>query len=175
MTAPDLLILVDSLDREIGFCEKTPAHAAPLLHRAFSVFLVDASGRLLLQKRAAGKYHSGGLWANSCCSHPRRGEALMDAAHRRLQEELGVDCPLAEIGSFVYCHRFADDLFEYEYDHVLIGCFDGPVSPNPEEIETTAWCAQQTLLDALRCHPERFAPWFLTAAPMVLAHLQKQP
>ena len=171
MQTNDLLILVDLLDRETGFADKAQAHRAPMLHRAFSIFLHDG-GRLLLQKRADGKYHSGGLWANSCCSHPRKGEALMDAAQRRLYEELGTDCPLEELGSFVYYHRFADELYEYEYDHVLLGRCAGPFSPNPAEIAETAWLTPAELNEALLHQPERFAPWFRTACPMVLAHLE---
>ena len=172
MQTNDQLILVDLFDRETGHADKAQAHRAPLLHRAFSVFLYDG-GRLLLQKRAPGKYHSGGLWANSCCSHPRRGETLTDAAHRRLREELGADCPLQEIGAFVYYHRFAGDLYEYEYDHVLLGRCGGPFSPDPAEIAETAWFTPEALNEALLCEPERFAPWFRTACPMVLSHLAR--
>ena len=166
------LILVDALDRPIGSAAKGEAHAAPLLHRAFSVFLCDGE-RLLLQKRAAGKYHSGGLWANACCSHPRCGEDTVQSAQLRLTEELGMTCPLGEIGSFVYYHRFAADLYEYEYDHVLLGQYAGPLSPDPGEIEMLRWVTAAELTQELREHPERFAPWFITAAPMVLRHLSR--
>ncbi|MBQ3301101.1 MAG: isopentenyl-diphosphate Delta-isomerase, partial [Eggerthellaceae bacterium] len=134
----DRIILVDEQDREVGSEEKLTAHRTPLLHRAFSIFLYDDTGeepRLLLQQRAYGKYHSGGLWANSCCSHPRVGEVLAEATVRRLQEELGVaGVALTEVGSFVYCHKFRDDLYEHEFDHVFVGRYAGPVKPNPEEI-----------------------------------------
>ena len=131
----DNLILVDVFDNPIGMADKRRAHTVPLLHRAFSVFLINDRGELLLQKRASGKYHSGGLWANACCSHPRIGEETIPSAEARLMEELGVTCPLREIGCFVYLHRFHDALYEYEYDHVLIGRHCGPFTPNPEEIE----------------------------------------
>lgn len=164
----DNLILVDVLDAPIGTAEKREAHAAPLLHRAFSVFLTDGTGRLLLQKRAAGKYHSGGLWANACCSHPRWGEQTIPSAEARLWEELGVTCPLREVGSFVYLHRFAEKLYEYEYDHVLLGRYAGDFAPDPQEIEALRWVTPAELSTELRQSPERFAPWLITAAPMVL-------
>ena len=173
----DRIILVDPLDREIGSAEKLEAHRKPLLHRAFSIFLVDREGgRMLLQRRAEGKYHSGGLWANSCCSHPRVGEALQPAARRRLREELGVELagPLWEWGSFVYCHRFAPDLYEYEYDHVLVGDYRGEATPDPEEIGAVEWVTFSRLERELVEEPQKFAPWFFTAAPLVLRGLRER-
>ena len=167
------LILVDSWDNPIGTAGKGEAHARPMLHRAFSVFLSDEEGRLLLQKRALGKYHSGGLWANSCCSHPRAEEETISSAELRLMEELGVTCPLREIGSFIYFHRFRDTLYEYEYDHVRLGRCSGPFAPDPEEIAELRWVTPIQLADELRSAPEQFAPWFLTAAPMVLRELKQ--
>ena len=153
----DNLILVDVFDNPIGTADKRRAHTVPLLHRAFSVFLINDRGELLLQKRASGKYHSGGLWANACCSHPRVGEESI---------------PLREIGCFVYLHRFHDALYEYEYDHVLIGRHCGPFTPDSEEIEELRWVTPAQLTEELRTTPERFASWFLTAAPMVLRFLE---
>ena len=164
----DNLILVDVFDNPIGTADKRRAHTVPLLHRAFSVFLINDRGELLLQKRASGKYHSGGLWANACCSHPRVGEESIPSAEARLTEELGVTCPLREIGCFVYLHRFHDALYEYEYDHVLIGRHCGPFTPDSEEIEELRWVTPAQLTEELRTTPERSASWFLTAAPMVL-------
>ena len=169
----DNLILVDVFDNPIGTADKRRAHTVPLLHRAFSVFLINVRGELLLQKRASGKYHSGGLWANACCSHPRIGEETIPSAEARLMEELGVTCPLREIGCFVYLHRFHDALYEYEYDHVLIGRHCGPFTPDSEEIEDLRWVTPAQLTEELRTTPERFASWFLTAAPMVLRQLAK--
>lgn len=166
----DRLILVDSLDRPISSEYKMNAHLKPLLHRAFSVFLVSGD-RILIQRRALHKYHSGGLWANSCCSHPRLGEELMDAVPRRLMEELGVCCPVKEIGSFVYFHRFNENLYEYEYDHVLIGHYEGEIRPNPDEIAQTLWVDSAWLEQDLREHPEIYSVWFHTACPMVLKAL----
>lgn len=169
----DNLILVDVFDNPIGTADKRRAHTVPLLHRAFSVFLINDLGELLLQKRASGKYHSGGLWANACCSHPRVGEESIPSAEARLMEELGVTCPLREIGCFVYLHRFHDALYEYEYDHVLLGRHCGPFTPDSEEIEKLRWVTPAQLTEELRTTPERFASWFLTAAPMVLRQLAK--
>lgn len=166
------LILVDVWDRPIGTTGKMEAHTAPLLHRAFSVFLINDCGELLLQKRAPGKYHSGGLWANACCSHPRVGEETIPSAEARLMEELGITCPLREIDSFVYLHRFHEALYEYEYDHVLLGRHCGPFTPDPEEIEELRWVTPTQLAEELRTTPERFASWFLTATPMVLRSLE---
>lgn len=165
------LVLVDYDDREIGTADKQEAHCRPLLHRAFSVFLVDQEGRILLQKRAEGKYHSGGFWANACCSHPRAGEELLPSAEARLHEELGMSCPLWELGSFIYCHRFAEDLCEYELDHVLLGRYSGNFTPDPDEIEELRWVTQEELKEELLHCPEHFAVWFFTAAQIVLRAL----
>lgn len=173
----DKLILVDPLDRPVGTASKEEAHARPLLHRAFSIFLVEPrSGRLLLQQRAEGKYHSGGLWANSCCSHPREGETVAEAARRRLEEELGI-CPppsLEQTGTFLYFHAFSPRLFEYEYDHVLLGRYGGELRPDPAEIARTAWVDPPRLRQALLEYPEAFAPWFFSAAAMVLERLERR-
>ena len=171
------LILVDTFDRPVGVASKADAHRRPMLHRAFSVFLVDDSGeepRLLLQKRALCKYHSGGLWTNSCCSHPRRGETTLEAAGRRLEEEMGVrpDGPLREIGSFLYYHAFGPELFEYEYDHVLLGRYRGDPSPDPEEASETAWAALSELNEGMLRAPGSFTPWFFTAAAMTISYLR---
>lgn len=174
----DRIILVDGQDREIGSEEKLTAHRTPMLHRAFSIFLYDDSGEepmILLQQRAFDKYHSGGLWANSCCSHPRVSEPLEKAAARRLEEELGVTgVPLTEIGSFVYFHRFRDDLYEYEYDHVFVGPYSGEVLPDSKEIARVRWMPVSELKEELGLcgapHPARsqFAPWFHKAAACAL-------
>ena len=131
MTNSPQVQLVDLFDRPCGSAEKLAAHRQPLLHRAFSVFLYHEDA-LLLQQRAWQKYHCGGLWANTCCSHPQPGEALPAAAHRRLREELAIDCPLTEIGSFVYYHPFANGLYEYEYDHIFVGSWHGTAQPDPQ-------------------------------------------
>ncbi|HEX7957304.1 MAG TPA: isopentenyl-diphosphate Delta-isomerase, partial [Pyrinomonadaceae bacterium] len=119
--ASEQLILVDADDRELGAGEKLEVHRAGALHRAFSVFVFDGRGRLLMQRRAAGKYHSGGLWSNTACGHPRPGEATRAAARRRLREEMGLDCELSAAFEFVYRAELGDSLVEHEYDHVFVG------------------------------------------------------
>ena len=165
----DLLVLVDGLDREIGTASKIQAHVEGLLHRAFSVVLVrngDSGVELLLSRRAEGKYHSSGLWANSCCSHPRAGEALLDAACRRVREELGCEAvDLHEIGAFAYRAEFESGLSEHEYDHVILGRFAGSLSLDPTEVGETRWIGIDALAAELAEHPKHFSAW----APMVLS------
>ena len=169
----DMLICVDALDRQIGTAEKLCCHREGLLHRAFSVFLFDGS-RILLQRRALNKYHSGGKWANACCSHPRDGESLEEAVPRRLREELGIECRCKEIGSFVYRHCFENGLTEYEYDHVFLGNFEGRLYPSPEEIMDVKWFKIKEMISLANDKADMFAPWFITAFPMVLKHLLAQ-
>ena len=165
----DELILVDGLDRVVGSATKWQAHAERLLHRAFSVVLVregDQGPELLLSQRALEKYHSGGLWANSCCSHPRLGEEVLDAAYRRVKEELGCEArDLHELDSFVYFEAFANGLAEHEYDHVLVGRPAGDVSPDPSEVMAVRWVSVDDVAAERADHPERFSAW----APMVLS------
>src|SRR5918997_6014944 len=125
------VILVDERDRVLGASGKLRAHREGALHRAFSVFVFDGEGRLLLQKRARGKYHSAGLWSNTACGHPRPGEATREAARRRLREEMGFDCGLREAFQFLYRAELGGALVEHEYDHVLIGAHEGDPSPDP--------------------------------------------
>ena len=168
----DELILVDGLDRQIGVATKERAHRDGLLHRAFSVLLVRGEGETaeyLVSQRAPGKYHSAGLWANSCCSHPRVGEELLDAAYRRTREELGCTAvDLHEIGAFCYRAVFPDGLCEYEFDHVIVGRMDGTPAPDPTEVSATRWVARDALAAELAAHPERFAPWAFTVFSLAL-------
>ncbi|MGI6229894.1 MAG: isopentenyl-diphosphate Delta-isomerase [Tractidigestivibacter sp.] len=177
----DQMVLVDVFDRQVGTAEKLECHKLGLLHRAFSLFLVDSKGRILLQKRALGKYHSGGLWTNTCCSHPREGEDVRQAAARRVNREMGISgiraSDLREIGSFVYRHDFRPEggtVIEFELDHVLLGFWEGECSPNPEEVSQTAWVSQDELARLLTVEPERFTTWLFTAAPMALRELRKE-
>ena len=167
--AEEQVILVDADDREIGTLGKLAAHEnGGVRHRAFSVFIVDPQGRWLLQRRAADKYHFPGLWTNACCSHPRPGEATADAAHRRLREELGFDCPLTERFQFEYrATSAAEGLTEHELDHVFTGTWAGPVAPDPEEVETTRWVEPKALDAEVRARPETFTPWFKLALERV--------
>lgn len=154
------LILVDSRNRPIGTAEKHAAHVAGLLHRAFSIFLVDADGRMVLQKRHAQKYHSGGLWANACCGHPRPGERTLAAAQRRLGEELGVTLRLQPGFSTRYQTRFANGLTENEIVQVYFGLAPARFVPNPEEVVEITSVHLSELLADVRTVPERYAFWF---------------
>lgn len=140
--------------------EKMEAHYKGVLHRAFSVILLNSKGELLLQKRAAGKYHSAGLWTNTCCSHPRPGEDNIDAAKRRLQEEMGIDCDLTEAFSFTYKADLGEGLFEHEFDHVFTGSFSGKPDINPEEVADWLYMAPEMIALDLKEHPEEYTYWF---------------
>lgn len=171
----DLLILVDGLDRQVGTATKEQAHFGSLLHRAFSVVLTregTEGTEILLSQRAEGKYHSAGLWANSCCSHPRAGEQTIEAAYRRVTEELGLQATgLAEIDSFVYRAEFDNGLTEFEYDHVLLGTCSGTLAPDPSEVSATRWVSMDDLAAELVEHPERFCAWAFMVLSIALRHL----
>jgi isopentenyl-diphosphate delta-isomerase len=165
------VILVTSDDREYGTCEKLKAHQEGLLHRAFSIFIFNSENKMLLQQRALNKYHSGGLWTNACCSHPRPGEPVLKAAERRLFEEMGFRTPLQAAFSFLYHADVGQGLIEHEYDHVFLGKYDGPIdNTNPEEVHTYRWQDVSALVDDVKSTPELFTAWFLIALPKVLAH-----
>jgi len=153
------VILVDHQDREIGTMDKIEAHRQGQLHRAFSVLIFNSRGELLLQKRADTKYHCGGMWTNACDGHPRPGETTVDAAHRRLREELGFDCPLEEIHRFTYRVELDHGLEEHEIDHVFVGRYDGIPTPNPDEASEIRWIDWATLEQELRDAPDRYAAW----------------
>ncbi|MDQ3697835.1 MAG: isopentenyl-diphosphate Delta-isomerase [Gemmatimonadota bacterium] len=158
--AEERVILVDENDVETGTAEKLHAHRQRLLHRAVSVFVLDTRGTVLLQRRAAGKYHSGGLWSNTCCSHPRPGEPVEAAATRRLREEMGLECPLRHAFTFTYAATLDGGLHEHEYDHVFVGTTDA--DPRPDPIEVSEW-RRVSLTDLRRdlaAHPERYVAWF---------------
>ena len=138
------------------------------MHRAFSVFIFNSEGQLLLQQRAFEKYHSGGLWTNTCCSHPRLGEKTMDAAHRRLQEEMGMDCEITELFQFSYRHEFENGLIENEYDHVFLGVSDEVPIVNPEEVATFRYIDLDALLLELFEQPDSYTPWFKICLEQVL-------
>lgn len=159
--------LVDTADQPRGQAAKGDAHRAPMLHRAFSVFLYH-DNQMLIQRRAAEKYHSGGLWSNSCCSHPRPEETLEEAVQNRMQLELGIAPAVEEIFQFTYYCRFREDLYEYEYDHVFIGKFDGQPILNPEEASDARWITLEALERELVERPQDYSVWFLSAAPWVI-------
>lgn len=161
-TMEDLLILVDLNDQQIGTAGKLRAHQKGLLHRAFSIFLFDREARVLLQQRADGKYHSPGLWSNTCCGHPRLGEKTVDAAKRRLTEEMGLACELAERFTFTYQAQVSQALMEYEYDHVFVGISDATPNPAPDEAKAWRWVHPLDLQDELDNAPDTFTIWFRT-------------
>jgi isopentenyl-diphosphate delta-isomerase len=152
------VILVDQRDRPAGEAEKLEVHRQGRLHRAFSVFVLDVLGRVLLQRRAAGKYHSGRLWSNTCCGHPRPGEDIRAAAERRLAEEMGFQCPLEPAGAFIY-RAALGDLVEHEYDHVFRGRFDGDPRPDPAEVEAWQWMPLEALEAGLAARPGDYTVW----------------
>ena len=167
------LILVDRDYKETGTAEKMEAHREAKLHRAFSVFVLNSSGQLMLQKRAAHKYHSPGLWSNTCCSHPRPGEGVLDAAHRRLKEEMGFDTGLQEAFSFVYKIKFDKDLWEHEFDHVIVGRFDGRPDTDPEEVGDWKWADLDKLKKDMEDNPERYTYWFRVSFDKFLDFVEK--
>lgn len=154
------LVLVDEADREVGTEEKLAAHRAGLLHRAFSIVVLNRPGELLLQRRAASKYHSGGRWTNACCGHPRPEEPLEVAAHRRLREEMGFDCELSRLSVLRYSARLDQGLVENEVDHVLVGRWDGTPRPDPREAEGWRWIAGGALRARIAEAPQEFTVWF---------------
>ncbi|MFA6047467.1 MAG: isopentenyl-diphosphate Delta-isomerase [Parcubacteria group bacterium] len=153
------VILVDEKDNSVGEAEKLEAHKKGLLHRAFSIFIFNSKGELLLQKRAKAKYHSGGLWSNTCCSHPAPKKNILDEAHRRLKEEMGIDCELKEIYTFIYKAKLNNDLTEYEYDHVFAGRYDENPKPNSDEVEDWKWVNLDWLAEDIKNNPQNYTYW----------------
>jgi isopentenyl-diphosphate delta-isomerase len=154
------VILVDEFDNDLGVMEKILAHKNALLHRAFSVFVFNEKGQLLLQRRALTKYHSPGLWTNTCCSHPRPNEITYDAANRRLKEEMGFECELAYQFNFVYKAELDQGLTEHEFDHVFFGIYNGAVNPNAEEVLDYKFVDVQEVLLDMDANPEKYTVWF---------------
>jgi isopentenyl-diphosphate Delta-isomerase len=159
----DYVVLVDENDNEIGIAEKMEAHEKALLHRAFSVFIFNSQGQMLLQQRAAHKYHSPNLWTNSCCSHPRPNESVIDAAKRRLKEEIGLSVKLEKKFDFVYRTDFDNNLTEYEYDHVFIGYSNNDPKINPEEVRNFKWKTVSEIKTDIILFPNTFTSWFKIA------------
>ncbi len=172
MTAPEHIILVDEHDHETGIIEKMTAHEQNLLHRAFSIFIFHQFNGLniLLQQRALHKYHSPGLWTNTCCSHPRPNETVLAAGARRLNEEFGFTVPLRQLGWFHYNAHFPNGLSENEIDHVLIGEITDLtlIQPNPQEINAYRWISPAQLRQEIRELPEQFTPWLEQALEIAL-------
>lgn len=161
------VILVNETDEVTGVAGKMEAHQKGLLHRAFSVFVFNSEGKMLLQQRAIGKYHSGGLWTNACCSHPAPGQDSQEAAQKRLQEEMGFDIPVTRIFDFVYKADFENGLTEYEFDHVFAGRYDGPVDYNKEEVMDICYRTIEDIRGGLKTSPQSFTVWFHLAFPKI--------
>lgn len=154
------VILVNENDEKIGLMPKMEAHEKGVLHRAFSVFIFNESNQLLLQQRAFGKYHSPGLWTNTCCSHQRDGETSLEAGKRRLQEEMGFTAPLRETTSFIYKAPFDNGLTEHELDHILIGNFSGLPEINEDEVASWKWMSLEAVKEDIAMNPDQYTAWF---------------
>ncbi len=165
------VVLVNEQDEAVGRMEKLTAHQAGLLHRAFSVFVFHSDGRLLLQRRAVTKYHSGGLWTNTCCGHPRPDETTGDAAARRLWEEMRIDPALTERFSFTYRAELDSGLVEHEVDHVFFATHDDGADPDPEEADSWRYLHPLDVDEELQAHPERYTTWFKLCWTEVKQHL----
>ena len=174
-----MMVLVDEQDQVLGVEEKLKAHQLGLLHRAFSVFIYrkcledKETVEFLLQQRHVDKYHCGGLWTNTCCSHPRLNEDIVLAGQRRLKEEMSIDLPLRKVGSFKYKAIFENGLTEHEFDHVLVGEYDGlqPIVLDPNEAQDYRWISKERLLRELDLYAEHYTPWLKQALNLVLEDL----
>lgn len=166
------VILVDEHDVPTGTMEKMEVHQKALLHRAFSVFVFNEKGELLLQKRADKKYHSGGLWTNACCSHPKPGEETLYAAQVRLQEEMGFNTELKKAFDFIYKAPFDNGLTEYEFDHVFIGTYNGDIMPDADEVSDYCFKPVEEIKHSIQSHPQKYTEWFKIAFTKMEAYLQ---
>lgn len=154
--------------------EKMLAHERAELHRAISIFIFNEQGEMLLQQRAEKKYHSGGLWTNACCSHPRPGEEIDAAAARRLKEELGFETPLTKVFDFIYKASFDNGLTEYEFDHVFIGKYEGTIQPNINEVQDHCYKSIDEIERSLHNEPDKYTAWFHLAFPRIHEWIQKK-
>ena len=167
------VILVDENDNQVGVMPKLEAHQKGLLHRAFSVFIFNSKYELLLQKRASSKYHSGGLWTNTCCSHPREGEEILDAAKRRLIEEMGIDTSLRKVHDFIYKAELDNDLTEHEFDHVLYGIYNEDPIINEDEADDFKWIDMDSLNEDIKTNADNYTIWFKIAFEYFYNYLKK--
>lgn len=164
------VILVNETDEPTGSMEKMEAHQKGLLHRAFSIFIFNDQGEMLLQQRASGKYHNGELWTNACCSHPSPGEATDVAAKRRLREEMGFTTNLEKIFDFTYKASFENGLTEHEFDHVFVGYYNGSIKINTSEVKDYCFKSVDELGSSIKTHPHKFTAWFKIAFPKIEAY-----
>ena len=169
------VILVDEHDVQTGTMEKMEVHQKALLHRAFSIFIFNEKGEMLLHKRAKKKYHSGGLWTNACCSHPQPGEETLAAAQMRLQQEMGFNTELKKAFDFIYKASFDNGLTEHEFDHVFIGTYDGDIVPNTEEVSDYCFKPVAEIKNLIQSHPQKYTEWFKIAFPKMEAYLETLP
>ncbi len=169
------VILVDGQDNPLGTMEKMEVHEKALLHRAFSVFIFNEKKEMLLQKRAAKKYHSAGLWTNACCSHPQPGEDTTAAAQKRLQEEMGFTANLEKAFTFTYRAPFENGLTEHEFDHVFIGSCNREIYPNPDEVSDYCFMCLEEIAAGIQSHPAKYTEWFKIAFPKVEAYINSKP
>lgn len=167
------VILVDEQDNPIGLMPKLEAHQKAVLHRAFSVFILNSKGELMLQQRAKHKYHSPGLWTNTCCSHQRQGETNIQAGMRRLQEEMGFTTDLKEIISFIYKAPFDNGLTEHEFDHVLIGYYEDSPIINHDEVADWKWMPLEDVKNDIDTYPELYTVWFVIIFTKFYDYLKK--
>lgn len=166
------VILVNERDEPLGLMEKMEAHEKGVLHRAFSVFVFNDKNQLLLQQRALGKYHSGGLWTNTCCSHPRSGETVEQAAHRRLKEEMGFDCELTKLTDFIYRAQLDKGLVEHEFDHVFVGKWEGEPNLNADEVASFRWMDVDAVERDMAANPDQYTAWFKIIYQQFLNHVR---
>jgi len=167
------VILVDKNDNQVGLMPKLEAHEKGFLHRAFSVFIFNNKYQLLLQKRASSKYHSGGLWTNTCCSHPREDEDTLDAANRRLNEEMGIKTSLRKVYDFIYEAKLDNNLIEHEFDHVFYGLYDEDPIINKDEVDDFKWIDMETLNDSIINNGDNYTVWFKIAFEYFYNYLKK--
>tara|TARA_B100000035_G_C20955704_1_gene534092 strand:- start:353 stop:871 length:519 start_codon:yes stop_codon:yes gene_type:complete len=167
------VILVDKNDNQVGLMPKLEAHEKGVLHRAFSIFIFNSKYELLLQKRASSKYHSGGLWTNTCCSHPREGEDTLDAANRRLDEEMGIKTSLRKVYDFIYKAELDNQLTEHEFDHVFYGVCDNDPILNKDEAEDFKWVDMETLNNDIMKNEDNYTVWFKIAFEYFYNYLKK--
>lgn len=165
------LILVDEYDVPVGTMEKMEVHKKALLHRAFSVFIFNDKGEMLLQKRSDKKYHSAALWTNACCSHPAPGQLTIQAAAKRLFEEMGFTTTLEKAFDFIYKAPFDNGLTEYEFDHVFVGTYNSTIVPNKEEVSDYCYKNIDEITNSLQSHPQKYTAWFKIAFPKLQAYL----
>lgn len=167
------VILVNEKDEQIGLMPKLEAHEKAVLHRAFSVFILNLKGELMLQQRAAHKYHSSMLWTNTCCSHQRDGESNLEAGKRRLFEEMGFVCELKEVFSFIYKAPFDNGLTEHELDHVMVGEYEESPQINKEEVNAFKWMTLEAIKKDMERQPEIYTEWFKVIFEKFYNHLQE--